>query len=187
MVFWEDKKRSSILAECGRSCWYKIWIWVFVFTKTRENSSQCFRQPFKNSSNDVWLPSKFFKSPKLLPITHAIVSFFLSPDLSMKISNFSKTVYTIFLKFCTVIQHPKGPVCAKASKSSEWDARSIAKISPKMTKKYPIFDFSDFLKKLSIRFERNVLLSFCTIKWSYMCNFNKFVCLGFERVRRKKT
>ena len=33
-----------------------------------------------------------------------------SPDLFMKISNFSKTVHTIFTKFCTVILHPKGPL-----------------------------------------------------------------------------
>ena len=35
---------------------------------------------------------------------------FFSPDLFMKISNFSKTVHTIFTKFCTVILHPKGPL-----------------------------------------------------------------------------
>ena len=28
---------------------------------------------------------------------------------------------------------------------------------------------------------------FYTIVWSYVCNFNKFVKLGLERVRRKKT
>ena len=36
--------------------------------------------------------------------------FFFSPDLFMKISNFSKTVHTIFTKCCTVILHPKGPL-----------------------------------------------------------------------------
>ena len=35
---------------------------------------------------------------------------FFSTDLFMKISNFSKTVHTIFIKFCTVILHPKGPL-----------------------------------------------------------------------------
>ena len=35
---------------------------------------------------------------------------FFSPDLFMKISNFSKTVHTIFTKFCTVSLHPKGPL-----------------------------------------------------------------------------
>ena len=34
----------------------------------------------------------------------------LFPDLSMKHSNFPKTVHTIFTKFCTVILHPKGPL-----------------------------------------------------------------------------
>ena len=33
--------------------------------------------------------------------------FFFSPDLFMKISNFSKTVHTIVIKFCKVILHPK--------------------------------------------------------------------------------
>ena len=32
---------------------------------------------------------------------------FFYPDLSMKISSFSKTVHTIFIKFCTVILHPE--------------------------------------------------------------------------------
>ena len=42
---------------------------------------------------------------------------------------------------------PKGaPACAKASKSYGWDVRNIAKISPKMAKKQPFFDFFDFLK-----------------------------------------
>ena len=35
---------------------------------------------------------------------------FFSPDLFMKISNFSKTVHTIFTKLCTVILHPNGPL-----------------------------------------------------------------------------
>ena len=44
--------------------------------------------------------------------TCAIVSFF-SPDLSVKILNFSKAVHTIFINFCTVILHPKGPLRAQ--------------------------------------------------------------------------
>ena len=54
-----------------------------------------------------------FRSRKKFSTTYAIVLFFLfffSPDLFMKISNFSKTVHTIFTKFCTVILHPKGPL-----------------------------------------------------------------------------
>ena len=38
---------------------------------------------------------------------------FFSPDLFMKISNFSKTVITIFTKFCTISLHPKGPLRAQ--------------------------------------------------------------------------
>ena len=37
---------------------------------------------------------------------------------------------------------PKGtPAYAKSSKSYGWDVRNIAKISPKMAKKQPFFDF----------------------------------------------
>ena len=107
---------------------------------------------------------------------------FFSPDLFMKISNFSKTVHKIFTKFCTVILHPKGaPACAKASKSYGWDVRNIAKISPKMAKKQPFFDFFRFSQKLSIRFERNFLQLFYTILESYMCNGIKIVWLGCEK------
>ena len=68
-----------------------------------------------------------------------------------------------FLKNCPYDFHeilhshstPKGaPACAKASKSYGWDVRNIAKISPKMAKKQPFFDFFRFSQKLSIRFER---------------------------------
>ena len=71
---------------------------------------------------------------------------------------------------------PKGaPACAKASKSYGWDVRNIAKISPKMAKKQPFFDFFRFSQKLSIRFERNFLQLFYTILESYMCNGIKIV------------
>ena len=56
----------------------------------------------------LWKNS-FFRSRKKFSTTYAIVLFFFSPDLFMKISNFSKTVHTIFTKFCTVILHPKRP------------------------------------------------------------------------------
>ena len=68
-----------------------------------------------------------------------------------------------------------------ASKSYGWDVRNIAKISPKMAKKQPFFDFFRFSQKLSIRFERNFLQLFYTILESYMCNFTKFVWLGCEK------
>ena len=55
------------------------------------------------------LPAVVFRSRKKFSTTYAIVLFFFSPDLFMKISNFSKTVHTIFTKFCTVILHLKGP------------------------------------------------------------------------------
>ena len=76
-----------------------------------------------------------------------------------------------FLKNCPYDFHeilhshstPKGAAaCAKASKSYGWDVRNIAKISPKMAKKQPFFDFFRFSQKLSIRFERKFLQSFST-------------------------
>ena len=77
---------------------------------------------------------------------------------------------------------PKGaPACAKASKSYGWGVRNIAKISPKMAKKQPFFDFFRFSQKLSIRFERNFLQLFYTILESYMCNGIKIVWLGCEK------
>ena len=68
-----------------------------------------------------------------------------------------------------------------ASKSYDWDVRNIAKISPKMAKKQPFFDFFGFSQKLSIRFERNFLELFYTILESYMCNGIKIVWLGCEK------
>ena len=95
-----------------------------------------------------------------------------------------------FLKNCPYDFHeilhshstPKGaPACAKASKSYGWDVRNIAKISPKMAKKRPFFDFIRFSQKLSIRFERNFLQLFYTTLESYMCNGIKIVWLGCEK------
>ena len=68
-----------------------------------------------------------------------------------------------------------------ASKSYGWDVRNIAKISPKMAKKQPFFDFFRFSQKLSIRFERNFIQLFYTILESYMCSGIKIVWLGCEK------
>ena len=55
-----------------------------------------------------------------------------------------------------------------ASKSYGWDVRNIAKISPKMAKKQPFFDFFRFSQKLSIRFERNFLVILHHIRILYV-------------------
>ena len=95
-----------------------------------------------------------------------------------------------FLKNCKFDFHeilhshstPEGaPACANASKSYGWDVRNIAKSSPKMAKKQPLFHFFRFSQKLSIRFERNFLQLFYTILQSYRCNFIKFGWLGCEK------
>ena len=98
-----------------------------------------------------------------------------------------------FLKNCPYDFHeilhshstPKGaPACAKASKSYNWDVRTIAKISPKMAKKQRFFDFFRFSQKLSIRFKRNFLQSFYIIIESYMCNDIKIVWLGCDKLAK---
>ena len=88
-----------------------------------------------------------FRSRKKFSTTYAIVLFFFSRPFHESFK---------FLKNCPYDFHeilhshstPKGaPACAKASKSYGWDVRNIAKISPKMAKKQPFFDFFfDFLK-----------------------------------------
>ena len=111
------------------------------------------------------------KNFRLLMQSCCFFLFFFSPDLFMKISNFSKTVHTIFTKLCTVILHPEGPLrVTKTSKSYGWDVRNIAKIIPKIAKKQPFFEFFQFSQKLSVRFERTFLQLFYTILESYMCN-----------------
>ena len=111
----------------------------------------------------------------------------ISPKMA-KNSHFS--TFFVFLKNCPYDSNEnfyshstpyESPLCAMASKSYCWDVRNIAKISPKMAKKPPFFDFFRFSQKLSIRFERNFLQLFYTILESYMCNFIKFVWLGCEK------
>ena len=65
--------------------------------------------------------------------------------VSIKISTFSKTVYTIFIKFRTAILRPKELRCAeRVSKTYDGDLGTIAEVSPKMTKNRPIFHFFRF-------------------------------------------
>ena len=124
---------------------------------------------------------RFLGVGKKFSTTYAIVLFFFSRPFH---ENFK------FLKNCPYDFHkilhshstPKGaPACAKKSKSYGLDVRNIAKISPKMAKKQPFFDFFRFSQKLSIRFERNFLQLFYTILESYMCNGIKIVSLGCEK------
>ena len=140
----------------------------------------------------------FFRSRKKFSTTYAIVLFFLGVGKNFRLLMqsccffFSRPFHENFkfLKNCPYDFHeilhshstPKGaPACAKASKSYGLDVRNIAKISPKVAKKQPFFDFFRFSQKLSIRFERNFLQSFYTILWSFMCNFIKFVWLRCEK------
>ena len=125
------------------------------------------RKKIKNIKNTVFFEKNMFvcflsKKNSFFPHPATYAIFFFSRPFN---ENFSKTVHTILHSHPT----PKGaPACAKASKSYDWNVRNIAKISPKMAKKQPFFDFLklsigffDFLK-LSIRLERNFLQSFFT-------------------------
>ena len=62
-----------------------------------------------------------------------------------------------------------------------WYLGNIAKISPKMTKKWPFLDFSRFSQKLSTRLNELFLQSFYIILVSYMCNGIKTVLLWSEK------
>ena len=97
---------------------------------------------------------------------------FFSPDVFMKISNFSKTVQTNFIKFYSH-STPKGaPVCSKASKSYEWNVRNIAKLSPKMAKISPktanFRFFFDFLKNCPYDWNE-ILYSPSTLYYGPLC------------------
>ena len=140
------------------------------------------------------LKFSIFRSRKKFSTTYAIVLFLgVGKNFRLLMQSccffFSRPFHENFkfLKNCPYDFHeilhshssPKGaPACAKASKSYGWDVRNIAKISPKMAKKQPFFDFFRFSQKLSIRFERNFLQLFYTILESYMCNGIKIVWLG---------
>ena len=97
-------------------------------------------------------------------------SYFFSPRPFKEKFKFPQNCPYDFYKTLHSHTTPKGaPACTMTSQSYNWDLRHIAKISPKMAKKQPFFDFR-FSQKLSIRFERNFLQSFYTILESYMCN-----------------
>ena len=99
-------------------------------------------------------------------------SCFFSPDLFMKISSFSKTVPTIFIKFCSHSTPKRAPTCWKASKSYDWNVRNIAKISPKISS-----IFSKTLHTIRTKFSTVIL----PILKTYMCNGIKIVWLGCEK------
>ena len=113
----------------------------FAHCDTVQNSHFSFFFKWKSFQCLQKFPFSFFRSRKKFSTTYAIVLFFFSRPFH---ENFK------FLKNCPYDIHeilhshstPKGaPACAKASKSYGWDVRNIAKISPKMAKKQPVFDF----------------------------------------------
>ena len=77
------------------------------------------------------------------------------PNVSMKLSDFSKTVSTIFIEYCSHSTTISASAFAKASISFDWDVRNISKISPKMAKKQPYFDIFDFFEYCS--YDSNLL------------------------------
>ena len=72
-------------------------------------------------------------------------SFFSRPF--MKISNFSKTVHTIFTKFSTVILHHMRVLYVQWHQNRMAGMWETAKISPKMVKKQSFFDFFSIFSK----------------------------------------
>ena len=111
-----------------------------------------------------------FRSRKKFSTTYAIVSFF-SPDLFMKISNFSKTVNTIFIKFWTVILHPKGSLCALGIKIVWLECEKHSENQPKNGQKTVIFRlFSIFSKTVhTIRTKFSPVILHHIRVLSYMC------------------
>ena len=106
-----------------------------------------FRQNVFSLSNS---PSFFLYLPFFLGVGKkfgylCIHCFF--PDLSMKISNFSKTVHTISIKFCIVILHPKvhPPASAMASKLYNWDVGNSPNLpeNDQKTASFQLFHFSE--------------------------------------------
>ena len=99
----------------------------------------------------TWFEILQIRSREILSTTYAIVLFFFVFFFSRPFhENFE------FLKNCPYDFHeilhshstPKGaPACVKASKSYGLDVRNTAKISPKMAKKHPFFDFFSVFSK----------------------------------------
>ena len=82
---------------------------------------------------------------------------FFSPDFSMKMSIFSETFQTIFMKYCKVILHPKGPPRVKKHENrmnGMWATQS--KWAPNRPKNRLVSTFFDFLKNSSIRFSHDL-------------------------------
>ena len=98
----------------------------------------------------------------------------------------SKTIHTIRTKISTILQSFYTILWSFmwiSLNSFCWDVRNIAKINPKIAKRQHFSTFFDFRKNCPSDSNENLY----TIVWSYVCNSNKFVWLGLERVRRKKT
>ena len=127
----------------------------------------------------------FFRIRKNFSTTNAIVSFFLF-FFSRPLNENFKLLKNCSYDFHTIVHSHSTPLRAQRHQNRMIAMWETANSSPKMAKKVIFRLFFDFLKN-SIRFERNFLQSFYAIIWSYECSFNKFVWLGFERVRRKKT
>ena len=130
---------------------------MFLRFKLIQSSFFSFQQrALSNTDRLLGTSYLVFRSREKFSTTYAIVLFFFVFFSRPFHENFK------FLKNCPYDFHeilhshstPKGaPACAKASKSYGLDVRNIAKISPKMAKKQPFFDFFRFSQKLSIRFE----------------------------------
>ena len=84
--------------------------WQFYLCMGEENRNLCWLFCLPNIQFLLHFFLVVGKNFRLLMQSCCFFFVFFSPDLFMKISNFSKNVHTIFTKFCTVILHPKGPL-----------------------------------------------------------------------------
>ena len=114
-------------------------------------------------------------SRKKFSNTYPIVSFFcffFSRPFHENFKFFKNCPYD-FHKILHSHLTPEGaPACSKASKSYDWNVRNIAKISPKMAKKLPFFNFFQVFSK-TIRIIRMKIFynHFLHHSMVYVCNF----------------
>ena len=87
--------------------WLQVVVWVNGIQETQERA---FQERVAHFSSHMDL----FRSRKKFSTTYSIVSFFVFlPTFSWQFQVSQKLSHTIFIKFCTVILHPKGPLRAQ--------------------------------------------------------------------------
>ena len=147
---------------------------------SRFGKASCTNYSFSKHSHKTiammnWIQNVFFKeSEKIFDyLSNRVVFLFFFSRPFHKYFKFLKNCPYDFHKTLHSHSTPKGaPACSKASKSYDWNVRTIAKINPKMAKKVLSRLFSIFSKTvLTIRTKFSTVI-FYTIVWS-MCAISK--------------